>query len=116
MVNELFCDRKDLSKDSKELCINNQILLMIYFIELQYYLFQLTTDTTSQYKVYPGCPHIYHDEKSRQYQEYQEEFSGNIKTFSWNYFINSLGKHAFASNQYDFLHQSRYFVIVAAET
>ena len=28
----------------------------------------------------PGCPHIYHDEKSRQYQEYPEEFSGNIMT------------------------------------
>ena len=38
MVNELFCDRKDLCKDGKEFCINNQILLMIYFIELQYYL------------------------------------------------------------------------------
>ena len=67
-------------------------------------------------RVFTGCPHIYHDEKSRQYQEYQEEFSGNIKTFNWNYFINSLGKHTLASYQYDFLHQSQYFAIVAAET
>ena len=37
----------------------------------RWYIFSLT-----------GCPHIYHDEKSRQYQEYQEEFSGNIKTFN----------------------------------
>ena len=57
---------------------------------------------------------IKNDEKSRQYQEYQEEFSGNIKTFNWNYFINSLRKHTLASYQYDFLHQSQYFAIVAA--
>ena len=63
-----------------------------------------------------GCPHIYRDEKSRQNQEYQEEFSGNIKTFNWNHFINSLGKHTLTSYQYDFLHQSQHFVIVAAET
>ena len=66
--------------------------------------------------VFTGCPHIYHDEKSRQYPEYQEELSENIKTFNWNYFINSLGKHTLAPYQYDFLYQSQYFAIVAAET
>ena len=63
---------------------------------------KLVKKTSMPNPVKTGCPHIYHDEKSRQYQEYEEEFSGNIKTFNWNYFINSLGKHTLASYQVTF--------------
>ena len=83
-----------------------------YFSELGFSVWKMCKFQRLYIFSLTGCPHIYHDEKSRQYQEYQEGFSGNIKTFNWNYFINSLGKHTLASYQYDFLHQSQYFVIV----